>query len=69
MYPTGLVRIFSTPYYETVNGVDRIKDGDVFEHGRGQFGTPITNHASLLADHWSDNTYVRGCEMQTKYLF
>ena len=69
IYPTGLVRIFSTPYYETVDGIDRLQPGAVYEHGRGQFGTPITEHTAGINDYWANNEYVRGCNMQTQYLF
>jgi hypothetical protein len=69
IYPTGLVRIFSTPYYETVDGLTRLQQGAVYEHGRGQFGTPVTYHSAGISSYWSDNAYVRGCNMQTQYLF
>lgn len=41
MYKTGKVRIYSEPYYES-NG--KYKIGPVSKHGRGQFGTTITEH-------------------------
>jgi hypothetical protein len=69
IYPTGLIRIFSTPYYETVDGLTRLQQGAVYEHGRGQFGTPVTYHSAGVSSYWSDNAYVRGCNMQTQYLF
>jgi hypothetical protein len=69
IYPTGLIRIFSTPYYETIDGVARLQPGAVYEHGRGQFGTPITTHTAGISSYWSNNDYVRGCDMQTQYLF
>ncbi len=69
IYPTGLVRIFSTPYYETVDGINRLQPGAVYEHGRGQFGTPVVAHTAGINQYWSDNSYVRGCNMQTQYLF
>jgi hypothetical protein len=69
IYPTGLIRIFSTPYYETIDGITRLQPGAVYEHGRGQFGTAITSHSAGVNSYWSDNTYVRGCNMQTQYLF
>ena len=69
IYPTGLVRIFSTPYYETVDGLDRLQPGAVYEHGRGQFGTPVVAHTAGMDPYWSNNAYVRGCDMQTQYLF
>lgn len=69
IYPTGLVRIFSEPNYETVNGETRLKNGAVARHGRGQFGTPVVAHKEGLSSSWSDNAYVRGCKMKSKYLF
>ena len=69
IYPTGLVRIFSTPYYEVVDGITRLQNGPVQSHGRGQFGTSITDHSAGINNYWSDNTYVRGCNMETQYLF
>jgi hypothetical protein len=69
IYPTGLVRIYSVPYYETIDGIERLQPGPVFESGRGQFGTPIVEHLAGISSYWSDNSYVRGCNMQTQYLF
>lgn len=69
IYPTGLIRIFATPYYETANDIVRMKNGPVFEHGRGQFGTEVTSHSAGLPQHWSSNDNVRGCNMQSQWLF
>jgi hypothetical protein len=69
IYPTGLIRIFSTPYYETVDGLTRLQNGAVLEHGRAQFGTTITEHTAGINSYWSNNDYVRGVNMQTQYLF
>jgi len=76
IYPTGLIRIYSTPYYETITDVSnsaktitRLKNGEVESHGRGQFGTPVTLHTAGIDIYWSNNDYVRGCEMETEYLF
>jgi hypothetical protein len=69
IYPTGLVRIYSTPYYETIDGITRLQNGEVYEHGRAQFGTAITNHFAGINPYWSDNSYVRGCDMKSEYLF
>lgn len=69
IYPTGLVRIYSEPFYETVNGVTRFKNGKVKKHGRGQFGTQIVSHSAGLNSHWSNNDNVRGCTMNAQYLF
>jgi hypothetical protein len=69
IYPTGLVRIYAEPYYETVDGTTRLKNGPVQSHGRAQFGTKITSHDSGIGTYWSDNLYVRGCTMRSDYLF
>jgi hypothetical protein len=69
IYPTGLVRIYTVPFYETVDGITRLQNGSVYEHGRAQFGTPITTHSSGINSYWSNNDYVKGCEMKTEYLF
>ena len=69
IYPTGLIRIYSEPNYEEVDGILMLKNGPVAKHGRGQFGTQIVEHSSGLAPHWSDNNYVRACEMKSEYLF
>ena len=78
IYPTGNVRIFAEPYYITYEGAPATEDlqenvtyknGEVKKHGRGQFGTEITEHPSGLPTYWSDNANVRGCKMESKYLF
>jgi hypothetical protein len=69
IYPTGLIRIYTVPYYETVDGINRLQNGAVVEHGRGQFGTAITSHTAGINDYWSNNEYVRGCNMQAGYMF
>jgi hypothetical protein len=69
IYPTGLVRIFTTPYYETIENLIQIKNGAVFEHGRGQFGTAVTSHDAGLNISWTSNANVHGCYMQSEYLF
>lgn len=54
MYPTGKVRIYAEPRW-TRDG--KLKEGDVAKHGRGQFGTTITNHliSSNITD-WQTST-------------
>jgi hypothetical protein len=69
IYPTGLIRIYSVPYYEIVDGINRLQNGDVVEHGRAQFGTSISAHTAGISPYWSDNNYVRGCEMESGYMF
>ena len=69
IYPTGLVRIYAEPNYEEVSGIVKLKNGPVAKHGRGQFGTPVASHFAGLSPYWSDNANVRGCTMESKYLF
>lgn len=69
IYPTGLVRIYAEPNYETVDGITRLKNGSVAKHGRGQFGTPVVDHESGLSDYWSDVKNRKACTMKSSYLF
>jgi len=70
IYPTGRIRIYSVPYYETTGGVTKMKNGAVVEHGRGQFGTKVTSHSAGISSYWSNNDNVRGCTMKARdYLF
>jgi hypothetical protein len=69
IYPTGLVRIYATPYYETVDGITRLQNGAVVDHGRAQFGTTITSHTAGIDDYWANNDYVRGVDMQSQFMF
>ena len=69
IYPTGLVRIYAEPNYEEINGLSKLKNGEVAKHGRAQFGTLISEHNAGLNEHWSNNDNVRGVEMDAKYLF
>jgi hypothetical protein len=70
MYPTGNLRIYAEPEYETVNGVLQLKNGQVKKHGRGQFGTKITEHSAGIDPYWSDNANVKGClQKSLDYLF
>jgi hypothetical protein len=69
IYPTGLVRIYSEPNYQEISGVTKLKNGVVAKHGRGQFGTPVVSHSAGISAYWSNNENVRGCTMESKYLF
>jgi hypothetical protein len=77
MYPTGNIRIYCEPLYEeleyaNVTGLEpgvSYKNGEVNSHGRGQFGTKIAYHHSGLNSYWSDNNNVRGCRMDSQYIF
>jgi len=77
MYPTGNIRIYVEPYYEEIEGLFTeglepgvvYKNGEVRQHGRGQFGTEVVEHSAGLSSYWSDNSNVRGVRMASKYLF
>ena len=72
IYRTGNIRIYAKPEYETINGVKRMKntiDSPMKEHGRGQFGTSITEHHAGLSDYWSSDNNVRGLVMTASYIF
>lgn len=78
IYPTGNVRVFCEPYYvqyenapqtEDLDENVTFKNGPVKRHGRGQFGTEIVEHPAGLPEYWSDDNNVRGCQMQSQYIF
>lgn len=69
MYPTGLVRIYAEPTYETADGVTRLSNGAVAKHGRGQFGTSIVEHFAGLNSYWSNDENVRGVDTASEFLF
>lgn len=69
MYPTGRVRIYTEPNYITVNGIEKLAEGAVAKHGRGQFGTKVVSHFAGLSSYWSDNANVRGISMKSTELF
>lgn len=81
IYPTGKVRIYAEPYYETVSdpygnpiyGVDgvqtvRMKSGKVAKHGRGQFGTKIVAHNFGISSEWTNPDNIYGCLMDSSYI-
>jgi hypothetical protein len=66
MYPTGLVRIYSKPFYSKQTGLPL--PGVVEQHGRGQFGTKAVEHKAGLSEvEWTSN--VSGVTMDSDYLF
>lgn len=74
MYPTGNIRIYTEPFYEeiTINNENPevvFKNGELRSHGRGQFGTEVVEHNAGLSSYWSDNSYVRGINTKSEYLF
>lgn len=72
IYPTGLVRIYAEPFYETDKdnpSIVKLKNGAVAKHGRAQFGTAIASHAAGLDPYWKEASTMAGCEMQSQYMF
>ena len=69
IFPTGKVRIYAEPNYETIDGQIFLANGSVAKHGRGQFNTQIVEHSAGLPQYWSSNNNVRGCDMQFSYLY
>jgi len=83
MYPTGLVRIYAEPFFETLTGITitednreieevravKLKPGSVAAHGRGQFGTPIVSHPAGLDPYWTSDESIQGCEMNSSLLY
>jgi hypothetical protein len=84
MYPTGEVRIFTEPYYDSEGGVDssiefvnpeEVEDfdpslyGAVARHGRMQFSTPIAYHSAGLKKEWTDDGAKKAFQMNAKLLF
>jgi len=67
IYPTGKVRIFAEPNYETVNAITTLKEGAVAKHGRGQFNTEIKEHTVGLPSWVNDN--IAGCAINSTFTF
>lgn len=82
MYPTGKVRIYVEPYWNADGTIDgartftdtngAVKTGAVAKHGRGQFGTIITQHIagveSASTSTW-DSVNVEAIATDSQYLF
>ena len=77
MYATGNIRIYTEPFYEELESAAVVglepgvtyKNGVVKSHGRAQFGTTVVEHNAGLSSYWSDNSYVRGINMASQFLF
>ena len=72
IFPTGRIRIYAEPFYEEIEGIVVMKNGEVNKHGRAQFGTDIAYHTAGLSEYWSDTSSsapVQGVEMDSRYLF
>ena len=77
MVLTGLLRIYTEPYYENASGANfddleenvKYKNGEVRSHGRGQFGTAITAHNAGLNSYWEDSNNRKSFRMDSKNIF
>jgi hypothetical protein len=77
MILTGLLRIYTEPYYENASGANfdnleenvRYKNGEVRSHGRGQFGTKITTHSAGLNSYWENLNNRRSFRMDSNNIF
>lgn len=75
MYPSGSIRVYAEPKYEEYpvsSGIFIMSLGDVKEHGRGQFGTTVTDHIAGLTDssEWIKDVNVKGCiQSARQYMF
>jgi hypothetical protein len=69
MYPTGKIRIYAEPEYITVGAITTMTAGPAKVHGRGQFGTAITNHDAGINTYWTDSNNVYGCQQQGNYIY
>ena len=75
MYPTGRIRIYTNPEFETTEGSNelRLKDANPIPiHGRGQFGTAVTSHPAGFNNdtYWTNDENVYGIiQDASSYLF
>jgi hypothetical protein len=77
MVLTGLLRIYTEPYYENASGSNfeeleenvRYKNGIVRSHGRGQFGTKVTSHFAGLDSYWEDPSNRQSFRMDSSKIF
>jgi hypothetical protein len=77
MVLTGLLRIYTEPFYENASGSNfenleenvRYKNGEVRSHGRGQFGTNVASHSAGLDVYWENTSSRRSFRMDSDNIF
>jgi hypothetical protein len=77
MIVTGRLRIYTEPFYQESPGANQdglesgvlYKNGPVSFHGRGQFGTSITNHFAGLNPYWENIENRQAFRMNSSLLF
>jgi hypothetical protein len=60
IYPTGRIRIYAEPNFESNQGLVSLKNGEVAKHGRGQFGTEVTSHSAGIDNYWTGLSSISG---------
>jgi hypothetical protein len=68
IYPTGLVRIYSEPFYDSTTD-SGLKEGKVAKHGRAQFGTTAVAHKAGLDSYWRQADSKQTIYMNHSYMF
>jgi len=74
---TGILRIYTEPYYENASGSNfdnleenvRYKNGAVRSHGREQFGTSIASHFAGLNPYWENVDNRQSFRMDSSKIF
>ena len=74
---TGILRIYTEPYYENASGSNfdnleenvRYKNGAVRSHGREQFGTRIASHFAGLNPYWENVDNRQSFRMDSSKIF
>ena len=77
MVLTGLLRIYTEPYYENASGANfddleenvKYKNGEVRSHGRGQFGTVPVAHNAGINSYWEDSNNRKSFRMDSENIF
>ena len=77
MILTGLLRIYTEPYYENASGANfddleenvKYKNGEVRSHGRGQFGTVVVSHSAGINPYWEDSNNRKSFRMDSENIF
>jgi hypothetical protein len=67
IYPTGLVRIFAEPFYNSTTNT--LKEGAVAKHGRAQFGTDAVLHQAGLDSTWVEDKNKKTFLMNSSLMF
>ena len=67
IFPTGLIRIYSSPDFISGTNGAQLVPGIIEDNGRGQFNTDVKEHLAGLGSDW--NTNRTGMYQNSDYLF